>query len=567
MLTDLLIRNFAIIDRLQVTFGAGFNVLTGETGAGKSIVIDAVGLLLGERARPDLIRTGEEEATVEALFDLSACPESRRELADAGFDDGEELLLRRIVSRSGKNKVFINGALATLGQLQGLTAGLMTIYGQHAQQGLQRPDLHLEMLDAMADAGALLADYHVAHGEVRHLEERLRRLDEAERERRNRLDFLGFQSRELAGAELRVGEDEELEAERLLLLHAEKLAMATAGGYETLYGADGAVCERLQTLAGGLEQLLHIDPALGALAENLRGACFALEDVALQLRAYGQKISFEPGRQNEVEERLARLAALKRKYAPTIPEILALRRRIDEELAELADLDATREGLAGQLETAQGKMRQTGAALSEARRQGAVVLRQRVELELAGLAMGRARFEVRLSPLAEAGHRGLEKGEFYLSPNPGEEPKPLARIASGGELSRIMLALKSAAPEMDALSTLVFDEVDAGIGGQAATAVGEKLRGVAFGRQVLCVTHLPQVAAFADAHYRVEKQERDGRTFTALVRLEGEERVREMARMLGGARITERTLEHARELIGVPGGDGHQVSIEEGTLF
>jgi DNA repair protein RecN (Recombination protein N) len=551
MLTDLIIRNFAIIDRLQVAFGAGFNVLTGETGAGKSIVIDAVGLLLGERARPDLIRTGEEEATVEALFDLAAAPETRRQLAEAGFDNGDELLARRIVSRSGKNKVFINGALATLGQLQELTAGLMIIHGQHTQQGLQRPDLHLEMLDKMADAGSLLEDYRGIYAEVRQLEEHLRRLDEAERERRQRLDLLGYQSRELAEANPRVGEDEELEAERLLLLHGEKLLAATSGGYETLYGEDGAVCERLQTLAGSLEQLTTIDPALGPLAETLRSSCFALEDVALRLRAHGQKVSFEPGRQNEVEERLARLATLKRKYAPTIAEILALRQRIDEELAELTDLDGTRDGLSRRLAKAREQLARAGAALSERRRQGAEALRRKVEAELAGLAMGRARFEVRLAPLAEAGPRGLEKGEFYLAPNPGEEAKPLARIASGGELSRIMLALKSAAPEADAIPTQVFDEVDAGIGGEAATAVGEKLRGVAQGRQVLCITHLPQVAAFAEAHYRVEKQERDGRTRTVLVRLEGEERAHEMARMLGGARISERTLEHARELIGI----------------
>ncbi len=554
MLTDLVIRNFAIIDRLQVSFGAGFNVLTGETGAGKSIVIDAVGLLLGERARPDLIRTGEDEATVEALFDLSSCPELRRDLADAGFDDGDELLLRRIVSRSGKNKVFINGALATLGQLQGLTAGLMIIYGQHAQQGLQRADLHLEMLDAMAEAGALLADYHVAHGEVRRLEERLRNLDEAQRERQNRLDFLGFQSRELAEAGLRVGEDEELEAERLLLLHAEKLATAAAGGYEFLYGEDGSVCERLQALADNLAQLTGIDPSLGPLAETLSGACFTLEDAALQLRDYGQKISFDPDRQNEIEARLARLATLKRKYASTIEAMLTLRERIDAELAELTDLDATRDELAAQLKKAQSKMQQIGGLLSERRRQGAELLKQRVEAALAGLAMDRARFEVRLTPLAEPGSHGLEKGEFYLSPNPGEEPKPLARIASGGELSRIMLALKSAAPEMDAIPTLVFDEVDAGIGGEAATAVGEKLRNVARGRQVLCITHLPQVAAVAHTQYRVEKQEHDGRTFTTLTRLDEAERIREMARMLGGAKITERTLDHARELIGASKG-------------
>ncbi len=551
MLTDLIIRNFAIIDRLQVSFRSGFNVLTGETGAGKSIIIDAVGLLLGERARPDLIRTGEEEATVEALFDLSAAPELIRELAEAGFDNGDELLVRRTVSRAGKNKVFINGSLATLAQLQPVTVGLMVIYGQHAQQGLQRSDLHLELLDGIAGAGPLLAAYLQCYKEARQLEERLLHLDEAERERQHRLDYLGFQSRELAEANLRAGEDEELEAERRLLLHAERLVAATGGGYDILYGEDGAVCERLEALAGSLENLTNVDPALGPLAESLRSSLYSLEDVALQLRDRAQKVSFESGRQNEVEERLARLASLKRKYAPTIDELLALRQRIDQELAELADLDATRDGLSKALACAREKMLQAGLSLSDQRRQGAALLQQRVEAELAGLAMGRARFEVRLTPLAEAGPRGLEKGEFYLSPNPGEEPKPLARIASGGELSRIMLALKSAAPEAGGIPTLVFDEVDAGIGGEAATAVGEKLRGVAGDRQVLCITHLPQVAAFADTHYRVEKQERDGRTFTALVRLDGEERTREMARMLGGARVTERTLEHARELIGV----------------
>jgi len=551
MLTDLLIRNFAIIDRLQVSFRSGFNVLTGETGAGKSIIIDAVGLLLGERARPDLIRTGEEEATVEALFDLSGSPDLRRELAEAGFEDGDELVVRRVVSRSGKNKVFINGSMATLGQLQPLTAGLMVVYGQHAQQGLQRADLHLEMLDGIAECAPLLLDYRDCYQEVRQLEERLRRLDEAERDRQQRLDYLGFQSRELAEANLRSGEDEELEAERLLLLHAEKLAAATGGGYDALYGEDGAVCERLEGLASGLENLTNIDPALGHLAETLRSALFSLEDVALQLRDYAGKVSFEPGRQNEVEDRLARLASLKRKYAPTIGEMLALQRNIDAELAELTDLDATRDGLVKAVTRARERMDRAGGKLSEQRRQGATLLQQRVEAELAGLAMGKARFEVRLASQVEAGPRGMEKGEFYLSPNPGEEPKPLARIASGGELSRIMLALKSAAPDADGIATLIFDEVDAGIGGEAATAVGEKLRGVARGRQVLCITHLPQVAAFAETHYRVEKRERDGRTFTALVRLEGEDRTREMARMLGGARVTERTLEHARELIGV----------------
>ncbi|MEJ2201622.1 MAG: DNA repair protein RecN, partial [Desulfuromonadaceae bacterium] len=413
-----------------------------------------------------------------------------------------------------------------------------------------RPELHLELLDGFAAAETQREVYEQLYEETRLLEERLQRLDEAERERQQRLDFLGFQSRELAETNLRSGEDEELDGERRLLLHAERLAGVSVQGYDLLYGADGAVCERLETTAAGLEALTHIDPAFSPWIETLRSALYGLEDVAIQLRDYAQKVQVEPGRLQEVEERLAQLANLKRKYAPTIAEIMALHQRIDAELAELADLESTRAELSKTLGRSREKLLQAGKDLTALRRQGGVKLKQRVEAELAGLAMERAHFEMRLEPLAKAGPRGLEKGEFYLSPNQGEEPKPLARIASGGELSRIMLALQSAAPRVDTIPTRVFDEVDAGIGGEAATAVGEKLHRVAEGWQIICITHLPQVAAFADVHYRVEKQERQGRTFTALVRLTDEERIREMARMLGGAKITARALEHARELIG-----------------
>ncbi len=554
MLTDLIIKNFAIIDHLQVSFGAGFNVLTGETGAGKSIVIDAVGLLLGERARPDLIRTGEEEAVVEALFDLSNCPDLQRALDEGGFCGGDELVVRRVVSRSGKNKVFVNGSLATLGQLQPLTAGMMTIYGQHAQQGLQRSELHLALLDQFARAGELVEGYCGHYQNVQQLQRRLTHLDEAERERQQRLEFLSFQSREIGEVDPKPGEDDELEADRLLLLHQERLAAATSGGYGTLYGDDGAVCEKLETLAASLESLAEIDPRLGPLGETLRSSLYTLEDVANELRDHGRQISFEPGRQNEVEERLAQLASLKRKYAPTIEAVLSYKADIDGELEELTDIDAARDALGAKLSEATRQLRKAGEALSATRQQAAGELKQKVERELGDLAMGKARFEMRLTVLSEPGPRGLETGEFFLSPNPGEEPKPLARIASGGELSRIMLALKGAAPEGDGLSTLVFDEVDAGIGGEAATAVGEKLRGVARGKQVLCITHLPQVAAFGDVHYRVEKGEEGGRTRTSLVLLDEQERTREMARMLGGACVTDRTLEHARELIGLSRG-------------
>ncbi len=549
MLTDLIIRNFAIIDRLHVRFGAGFNVLTGETGAGKSIIIDAVNLLLGGRARAELIRTGEEEATVEALFDLTGEESLRRDLAEGGIEADGELLIKRVVTRGGKNRLFINGSLSTLGQLQDYASRLVSIYGQHEHQGLQRSENHLALLDRFAALEPAMEAYRLIYEEVEALSARLRRLDEADRDRQKRLDLLSFQAREIAAASLRPGEDQELEAERALLLNAERLTAATAGGYETLYGQEGALCEQLDRVAGALEALSTVDPELGRLGEAARSALYSLEDIAVQLRDYAGKISFEPGRQDEVEKRLHRLTDLKRKYAPTLEEILQVQARAEEELAELGDVEAAREGLSRELAGARQRLDSAGAELSRLRREGAARMRRAVEEELQQLAMGRVHFEMRLFPLEAPGLRGLERGEFFISPNPGEEPRPLARIASGGELSRIMLALKRSAPDGDGVRTLIFDEVDAGIGGAAATAVGEKLQAVSRERQVLCITHLPQVAAFADLQYRVEKHEEAGRTFTTLTPLEADQRVQEMARMLGGARVTERTLEHAREII------------------
>jgi DNA repair protein RecN (Recombination protein N) len=550
MLIELQIRNFAIIDHLQVQFSGGFNVLTGETGAGKSIIIDAVGLLLGERARPELIRSGAEEASVEALLDTADRPELCQDLQDAGFEGEGELLVKRVISRSGKNRVYINGSLATLVQLQSFSNRLVTIYGQHEHQTLQRAETHLGLLDEFGNLRPLITDYVACYDAHRRLQERLEQLAAAERDRQQRLDVLEFQRHEIAAAEPHAGEDEELAAERLLLQHAERLATATAGGFETLYSGESAVCGELDRVAADLEGLAAIDPHLGSLAEVLRSAQYGIEDCAAQLRDYGRRIEFEPQRQDEVENRLAQLGQLKRKYGSTLAAVLEHRERVEQELAELGDAAATRQDLGRQLQAAAAALQEAGGRLSAARRDAAQRLNGAVEAELVDLALAKARFEARLFALEVPGGRGLERVEFYLAANPGEEPKPLSRIASGGELSRIMLALRRAAPAGEGVPTLIFDEVDAGIGGAAATAVGEKLRKVARGLQVLCITHLPQVAAFADHHYRVEKEETQGRTMTSIVALNEDDRVREMARMLGGARVTERTLEHARELIG-----------------
>jgi DNA repair protein RecN (Recombination protein N) len=414
----------------------------------------------------------------------------------------------------------------------------------------------MAFLDGWAGLGPELEAYRRCFDEVGELEARRRGLDEAERQRRQRLDLLSFQSREISAARLRSGEDDELAAERLLLLHSERLAAAVNGGYDALYGAEGAVCERLAVTASELEDLAKIDPRLGLMAETIRNSQYALEETASELRTLGGGIAFEPDRQNEVEERLALITTLKRKYAPSVEGILAYGEEIDREIEELGDLESTREALTGKIRAKRAEMVELGTIISTRRGEAARQLQIAVEGELKDLAMARARFEVRLAPLAEPGPCGLERAEFVIAPNPGEEPKPLARIASGGELSRIMLALRRAVPEGEGEATLIFDEVDAGIGGIAASAVGEKLRGVSRGFQVLCITHLPQVAAFADRHFRVEKRVDGERTFTSLVQLDEEERVAEMARMLGGARLTDRTMEHARELIRLKAADG-----------
>ena len=549
MLSDLTIRNFAIIESLHVQFGPGFNVLTGETGAGKSIIIDAVNLLLGGRARGEVIRAGAKEASVEAIFDLQDEVGLRALLVEQGLENGAELLVRRLVSRSGKNRVFVNGSTVTLAQLRDLTSRLVNIYGQHEHQNLQQVETHLELLDDFAGLRPQLDLYRGAFERCRQIQQQLDGLNLAERERQQRLDMLRFQQQELAAAQVAAGEDVALEQERSLLQHAEKLTAATSGGYEILYAGQAAVCGQLGEVADQLEALQQIDPQLAPLAETVRTSLYSLEDVAVELRNYAEKLDFEPQRQEQVEERLALLTSLKRKYAPTIEELLQYLTKIETELESLVDVDGHRETLQAQLQKAEAELLAHGGELSRHRQKAAAELAARVERELADLAMPKASFELRLFTSNEPGIDGLERGEFYLAANPGEPAQPLAKIASGGELSRIMLALKRSVPEADGVRTLIFDEVDAGIGGEAATAVGEKIGRLAEKLQVLCVTHLPQVAAFADRHYLVAKREADGRTNTDLQLLEQASRVAEMARMLGGAHVSERTLEHAHELI------------------
>lgn len=554
MLTDLLIKNFAIIDNLHVTFRPGLNILTGETGAGKSIIIDAVNLILGARASSDLVRSGEEEAVVEAVFDIAGNASLAAMLEEMGTGVDDELLVRRIISRGGKNRVFVGGGLSTLSVLSEISRELVNIYGQHEAQNLLRPENHLALVDGFAGHLPLRREYGTLFGAYQHLTEEIRQLEEGEREAAQRIDLLSFQSREIADASPVAGEEEELLRERELLTHAEKLYQHSRGVYEILYGSEPSVLGRLAEAKAAVGEITAIDVALSQLGETLDSATIQIEDCALSLRDYAERVELDPDRLRNVEDRLDRIRLIRKKYGPTIQEVIDYKVRIDSELDRLLGRERSREELDAALRELSGKLERIGGELSERRKRSADGMKKAMERELGDLAMPHAIFEVAFESFAEPKGFGMERAEFLFSPNPGEPPKPLARIASGGELSRLMLALKQIHPESD-VPTLVFDEVDAGISGVTSALVGRKLKNVSRGQQVLCITHLPQVAAYADHHYRVEKQAEGGRTVTRVETVAGDERVREVARMLGGVKITDMTLEHAREMIAEAGKD------------
>jgi len=548
MLTDLSIKNFAIIDSLHISFGRGLNILTGETGAGKSIIIDAVNLVLGGRASVDLIRSGAEEASVEALFDVSALPAIAAALAESEMDAGDELLLKRIISRSGKNRIFINGSLATLASLAEIACKLINIYGQHESQTLLKIDNHLQMLDSYASLHGIKSEFVVTYRSCRKIRERLATLENGARDAEKQKDLLAYQLDEIGKAALLPGEDEDLERELNLLLHSEKLLIKTQSAYELLYGAEASALGVIGEVKGAMTEAAAIDATLQPLCETVASVFLQLDDAALSLRDYSSRLESDPLRIQAVQDRLDLIRKLKKKYGATIEEILSAAETIARELAALTDADLSRSELDAEAERLQALMRQQGAKLSAGRTGAAQRLRKALETEVHQLAMKHASFVVKIDPLSEPRESGYEKVEFLFSPNPGEEPKPLAKIASGGELSRIMLAMKQLHPESD-VPTLVFDEVDTGIGGATSSMVGKKLKSVAFGQQVLCITHLPQVAVYADSHYLVAKEIASGRTHTALTLLSSEEQIDEIARMLGGITVTGKSREHAAEMI------------------
>jgi DNA repair protein RecN (Recombination protein N) len=550
MLRELNIRNLAIIDDLTVRFEDGLNVLSGETGAGKSIIVDALGLALGDRAQSDLIKAGEKEATVQAFFEIK----DTSTLPETGIDIADGIMLRRIISNSGKSRAYLNDVMVTLQTLSDMGKALVDIHSQHEHQSLLLPEKQRLIIDSYGGHQSDLAKVRELYTVVQSLREEFNALTERVKERAHRIDLLSFQISEIDSAALKPEEKPLIEEERKILMNLNKLKEATETAYSLLYDADGACTESLGKVISGLRDMQAVDPKITDTLRLLESAVPLLEDAAIELRVYREKYNLDPARIDEVQDRLDLIRRFEKKYGNSIEEILAYRESAAE---ELKDLEASDERLQS-LEESLGKhldvLLRAAQALSSKRKKTAGKVEDLIGKNLKDLAFADARFRIDvLQDSDEEGKyrinvNGIDRIEFLFSANPGEPLKPLAKVASGGELSRVMLALKSILADVDHVPVLIFDEVDAGIGGKTAETVGRKLRKISERHQLLCITHLPQIASLADHHLRIEKVQKDARVHVAVHELSGAERKEEIARMLSGT-VTEISRRHAEELL------------------
>ncbi len=559
MLVELRIVNFALIEQLSLQFQSGFTVLTGETGAGKSLLIDAIALLVGGRASTDQIRSGEDEAQLEAAFSL---PDThpllqRLRLHETIGQDESELILKRVLSRSGRHRVYVNGSLCPLRVLEELGGTLVDIHGQHEQQSLLATTKQLEALDGFGRLTELRGTYEQAYQEWKELRRQLEALQQDIVDRTRLEDLLRFQIQEIEEAGLVPDEEEQLRHERERLVHAHRLRELAHEAHVELHADEQAVLTRLGQVGRTLTALVQIDPAMADCEQTATESAILLKELAGRLRDYAQRLEDDPDRQAVVEDRLDLIQQLKKKYGGSIEAVIATGKRVQEELHVLANHQERTAELTALLDEAAHHLRTLAQQLSKKRTDAARRMTTSVEAELAALKMGQAIFQIIVSVDESAegfGPTGRDRVEFLLSSNPGEPPRPLSRVASGGELSRIMLALKTILAEMDQVPVLVFDEIDTGVGGAVAAAMGKRLRKLGSFHQVFCITHLPQVASQADRHLLVEKGLDGQRTTTSVRMLKGMGREEEIARMLSGSTITKKVRETAAELIA--GADG-----------
>ena len=551
MLKELRIKNLAIIGDLSVGFGEGLNVLTGETGAGKSIIVDALGLALGDRAQSEMIRSGEKEASVQAYFDL----EDNFSLPDIGIDISEGLVLRRTLSTSGKSRAFINDTMVTLQTLADVGKSLVDIHSQHEHQSLLKAEKQRGLLDSYGRLESELGAVASLYREVQALKMALDELETSGKERAHRLDLLRYQVNEIDTASLKAGEKETLEEERNILSNLSKLNELTETSYSLLYSSDNSCTEQLSAVLSHLREMHAIDASVEETLRTVESARPLLEDAAIALRGQREKYNVDPDSLETLEDRLEQIRKLEKKYGEGIEGILDYRDRAEAELMTLVSSDERLSSLSADLRSKEEALTQAAGLLSDKRKKTARKIEALIISNLKDLAFGNPAFSIDLrrekgpDPNYTINAHGMDRVEFLFSANPGEPLKPIARIISGGELSRVMLALKSILAEVDSLPVLIFDEVDAGIGGRTAGSVGEKLRAIAGKHQLLCITHLPQIASLGDFHLKIEKKEKDKRVFVDVREITGRERLDEIARMLSGT-TTETSLKHAEELLG-----------------
>lgn len=568
MLKSLSVREFALIREIDVSFGTGLNIITGETGAGKSILIDAMGLILGARSNTEDVRQGAQKAVVEAVFVVRGNKLAARLLQENELDLMDELILRREVSSKGQSRCFVNDTPVTLAVLRSFGDVLVDLHGQHEHQSLLRAETHGELLDDFGRLEGLRADYQSSFAALRKVTVDLASLREKEQEYAKMRDLYEFQLNEIDEVGPTEGEEVELEQERKILENAERLYESTATLHQSLYDGERSAHDLLVAARNQLEDLSDIDPAFGPLRDECVTATVIVEELTKFLQSYSSRIEFNPERLEFIRERLGKLSLLRRKYGGSLDAVLQHRETIGREFDVATHFDEEIAGLETQRRNAVMALADVGHRLSTKRNDLVGKISTGVEKTLATLGIPQGRFVVRLEPLQPragmiavqegkstiyAGPTGLDEVEFLLSTNPGEEPKPLVKIASGGEISRVMLALKSILAKSERLPLLVFDEIDTGISGRIAQAVGKMLKSLASYHQIIAITHLPQIAGLADAHYAVEKRESKGRTSTTLRELPLEERVHEVAKLLSGSEVTQRSLDGARELMGLEG--------------
>lgn len=550
MLNQLSIKNVAVIDKLNVDFHNGVSVLTGETGAGKSIIIDSINMILGDRANKELVRYGTDKAVVQAVFDAPQSVCAVLEENDIDVDDGQIVITRQL-TKEGKSVARINGMVVTLNILREISDGLINIHGQHDNQALLTPAKHIAFLDAYAENEEYINQYKEILREKRETEKKIAALEMDEQEKMQKIDLLEYQVNEIKKASLEKGEDEDLKEQREIYANAEQITNSVNEAYQNIYGGDEvqSAYDGISIAVNALSKISDLNPRLMSMYETLNTIMYSLEDTAHEIKEFGDGVEFDEQELNDIEERLDMISRLKRKYGGSIEEILAYLAKAESDLEDIKLSDERTNELKEQLKSITDKLKEKGQLLSDRRKKAALTLEESIEKSLHELNMEKSKFHVGIETGDNFYENGMDKVEFLISTNPGEPLKPLVKIASGGELSRVMLAIKSILANSDGVDTLIFDEIDTGVSGKAAMSIAKKLSGIGKNKQVICITHLPQLTAAADNHYLIQKDTDGEMASTTLRELDDKGREEELARIIDGGEVTELALNHAKQML------------------